>query len=211
MKLLMMFFAVAIAGEVSAAIDRGCYRPNPRCTFGPPSRVPGAGNYRCPRGERPWIVREDALPRCRRGGNNIPDRGRRAGFFLVRAERALVEPVTIAIDTYIGGERIRQVIDGEASISLSASERYRRSARQRFSSLEDLRHYVRRVHCRSAHSEQLPSRGRAKLIYGNSTLWIEDAKVSLDAELKVYATYYNTGTSGQGMPTAVITCDKRRS
>ena len=210
MKLLMMFFVMMTAGELSAAIDRGCYRQNPRCTFGPPSTVPGPGNYRCPRGERPWIAREDALPRCR--GTNRPDRGRRrASFYLIRAERVLVEPTTIAIDTYIGDERVRRVIDGEASISLSASERYRRSARQRFSSAEELRDYVRRVHCRSARSERLPNRGRAKLIYGDSVLWINDAKVSPDAELKVYVTYHGTSRPAYRTRTETVTCDKRRN
>ena len=210
MKLLMVLFVVIVTGELSAAVDRGCYRRNPRCTFGPPSTVPGPGNYRCPRGERPWIVREDALPRCR--GGNIPNRRpRRASFYLIRAERVLVEPTTIAIDTYIGGERVRQVIDGEASISLSASERYRRSARHRFSSVEELRGYVRRVHCRSARSERLPERGRAKLIYGNSVLWIEDAKVSPDAELKVYITYHGTSRPAYRTRTETVTCNQGRS
>ena len=204
-----MFFAMVVAGELSAAIDRGCYRRNPRCTFGPPSTVPGPGNYRCPRGERPWIVREDALPRCRR--SNVPDRRpRRASLYLLRAERVLVEPTTIAIDTYIGGERVRQVIDGEASISLSASERYRRTARHRFSSVEELRDYVRRVHCRSARSERLPERGRAKLIYGDSVLWIKDAKVSPDAELKVHIAYHGTSTAYRTQ-TETIACDQGRN
>lgn len=213
MKLLMMFFVVTIAGEASAIPDPGCYQRNPRCTFGPPSTTPGPGNYRCPRGERPWIEREDALPRCRRTGNTPDRRRRRAGVSLTRAERVLVEQVTVAINTYIGNERVREVIDGEASISLSASERYRRSARRRFSNVEDLRRYVRRVHCRSARAERFPNRGRAKLTYGGNTLWIDDARVSLaDAELKVYATYITTLRSSSPLErTTIVSCDKRRS
>lgn len=212
MRLLTMFFVVTMAGELSAAIDRGCYKRNPRCTFGPPTTVPGPGNYRCPSGERPWIEREDALPRCR-GTSNVPDRGRRrAGVSLTRAERVLVEQVTVAIDTYIGDERVRKVIDGEASISLSASERYRRSARRRFSNVEELRRYVRRVHCRSARAERFPNRGRAKLTYGGNTLWIEDVRVSrADAELKVYATYITTLRSSSPLErTTIVSCNKRR-
>lgn len=207
--------AFLLAGDLFAIPDPGCYRRNPRCSRSRvPSSEPYYGDVKCPRGERLWILREDAPSRRRRPGDarrpgetrrpRRPDNRPNTQLTLMRVDGYLSEPTVVVVKAIVNGTVYNRDVEGFASITFVSKEVS--GGRRRYLTTDSLKRHIRETYCRS----DIPRAGYLKFSSTSPYAGIDSTplgagELSDSAVVRIVATY-RRGTMGGASTSVTVYC-----